>query len=235
MADHHQRGPGLLPDDAQGVEDQRLDGHVEGRRGLIRDDQLRRVRDRHRDHDPLAHAARQLVRVPVRELRGLRQARPRRAGRPPGARRPTCSPARAAGCTRRPATPTVYIGFSAVIGSWKTMLTRAPRIDRHCAGVQSSSSRPSSRIDPLTFADPGTRPRAARASMVLPEPDSPTTPSVSLAVHGEADAADRLDQAGLGRDADPQVGDLQQRPAAETGRQERGQTGLVSDSVTLSA
>ena len=77
--------------------------------------------------------------------------------------------------------PTVYIGFSAVIGSWKTMLTRAPRIDRHWAGVQLRSSRPSSRIDPLTFADPGTRPRAARASMVLPEPDSPTTPRVSLA------------------------------------------------------
>src|SRR5580692_12787019 len=77
--------------------------------------------------------------------------------------------------------PTVYIGFSAVIGSWKTMLTRAPRIDRHWAGVQLRSSRPSSLIDPLTFADSGTRPIAARASMVLPDPDSPTTPRVSPA------------------------------------------------------
>ena len=44
-------------------EDLRLDRHVERGRRLVGDDQLRVAGDRDRDHDPLAHPARQLVRV----------------------------------------------------------------------------------------------------------------------------------------------------------------------------
>ena len=95
---------------------------------------------------------------------------PRRSARP-------CSRRHSATCQ-----PTVYIGFSAVSGSWNTIATRAPRIARHSAGPQSSSSFPSSLIDPLTRADSGSSPRMARASMVLPDPDSPTTPIVSRAL-----------------------------------------------------
>ena len=44
-------------------EDLRLDDHVERRRRLVGDHELRPQHERERDHDPLAHAARELVRV----------------------------------------------------------------------------------------------------------------------------------------------------------------------------
>ena len=49
----------------QHLEHLRLDRHVERRRRLVRDQERRRVRDRHRDHRALAHAARELVRIVV--------------------------------------------------------------------------------------------------------------------------------------------------------------------------
>ena len=47
----------------QHLEDLRLDRHVERGRRLVGDQELRLVGDRHRDHRPLAHPARELVRV----------------------------------------------------------------------------------------------------------------------------------------------------------------------------
>jgi hypothetical protein len=47
------------------VEDLRLDGDVERGRRLVGDQQRRAAGQRHRDHRPLAHAARQLVRIIV--------------------------------------------------------------------------------------------------------------------------------------------------------------------------
>ena len=55
--------PGPVLDLADELEDLGLDRDVEGRRRLVGDEQLRVARQRHRDHDPLAHAARHLVRV----------------------------------------------------------------------------------------------------------------------------------------------------------------------------
>ncbi len=43
------------------VEHLRLDGHVQGRRGLVRDQQLGLEREGHGDHHALAHAAAELV------------------------------------------------------------------------------------------------------------------------------------------------------------------------------
>ena len=45
------------------AEDLRLDDHVERRRRLVGDQQLRAQHERERDHDPLPHPARELVRV----------------------------------------------------------------------------------------------------------------------------------------------------------------------------
>ena len=45
------------------TQDVALHQHVEGRRGLVHDHQLRTQRQGHRDHDALAHAARELVGV----------------------------------------------------------------------------------------------------------------------------------------------------------------------------
>ena len=59
----------------------------------------------------------------------------------------------------------------------------------------------------------GNRPTIDRHVVVLPQPDSPTMPSVSPASQGEADAVDRLDDA-LAAKRDVlglQAGDLQQR------------------------
>ena len=57
---------------------------------------------------------------------------------------------------------------------------------------------------------PGIRRRMARPVMVLPEPDL-ADDGEALAAEGEGDAAHRLDGAGLGREADVQVLDLEQR------------------------
>ena len=45
------------------LEDLSLDGHVEGGRGLIGEQQAGLARERHGDHDALSHAAGELVRV----------------------------------------------------------------------------------------------------------------------------------------------------------------------------
>jgi hypothetical protein len=53
------------------VEDLRLDRHVERRRRLVGDQELRVARQRHGDHDALAHPARHLVGVVLDALPGL--------------------------------------------------------------------------------------------------------------------------------------------------------------------
>ena len=54
------------------VEDLRLDGHVERRRRLVGDQQLRVAGEGDRDHHALPHPAREPVRIVVEALRGLR-------------------------------------------------------------------------------------------------------------------------------------------------------------------
>ena len=55
------RDPPVLHQAAQQGEDLRLDGHVERRRRLVRDDEARLGEQGHRDHQPLALAAAELV------------------------------------------------------------------------------------------------------------------------------------------------------------------------------
>ena len=76
--------------------------------------------------------------------------------------------------------PTRYMGCRHANGSWKIIATSLPRTSRSSAGVAFSRSRPCSRISPLMrerFAF--SSPRIARLVTLLPEPDSPTMPSVS--------------------------------------------------------
>src|SRR5487761_25048 len=76
--------------------------------------------------------------------------------------------------------PTVRVGFSDVIGSWKTMPIALPRRRRSSPAGMVVSSRPSNSIDPPAILPPcGSRPRIDIAVMVLPDPDSPTIPRVS--------------------------------------------------------
>ena len=62
VGDDDEPHAGLVLEAAQEIEDLRLDGHVERRRRLVGDQELRPAGERHGDHHALAHAARELVR-----------------------------------------------------------------------------------------------------------------------------------------------------------------------------
>ena len=75
------RHPALLHELAQQPEDLRLDRHVERGGGLVRDDEVRPRQQRHRDHQPLALAAGELVRQPAQARAPARGSAPRAACR----------------------------------------------------------------------------------------------------------------------------------------------------------
>jgi hypothetical protein len=77
--------------------------------------------------------------------------------------------------------PTVKTGLSAVIGSWKIMAMRLPRTLRISPSESSERSRPSKRMRLPRSIRPGGRIRRMIESAVtdLPDPDSPTSPTVS--------------------------------------------------------
>ena len=68
VRDQQDRHPEPLAQLLHQLEDLRLHGHVERRRRLVRDQELRVAGERHRDHHALAHAARELVRIVVDAL-----------------------------------------------------------------------------------------------------------------------------------------------------------------------
>ena len=63
VGDHYDGRAVLLLQLDHELQDLGLDRHVQGRRRLIRYEYLGVAREAHRDHGPLAHAARELVRV----------------------------------------------------------------------------------------------------------------------------------------------------------------------------
>ena len=68
VRDHDDGGVELLLKIPQQVQDLRLHRHVQRRRRLIGDQQLRIARQRHRDHRPLPHTAGELMRIVVHAL-----------------------------------------------------------------------------------------------------------------------------------------------------------------------
>ena len=120
VRDEHDRGVRALLDRLQQLEDLRLDRHVERGRRLVGDEHVGIVRDHHRDHRPLAHAARELVRVlphahfRARDADQVEQL-DRAISRLVLARgRERCARIASVICL-----PTRCTGFSAVSGSWK--------------------------------------------------------------------------------------------------------------------
>ena len=77
--------------------------------------------------------------------------------------------------------PIVSTGFSDVIGSWKTIAMRLPRMWRISSSSILRRSSPSKRISPPTIfpGGLGISRRIESALTLLPQPDSPTSPSVS--------------------------------------------------------
>ena len=86
VGDQQDRHAGLLAQLAQQVQDLRLNGDIEGSRRLVGDQEARVAGQRHGDHHPLAHAARQAVRIVVEPLLGGgdMHATQQREGLPPG-------------------------------------------------------------------------------------------------------------------------------------------------------
>ncbi|MBA7470418.1 hypothetical protein ES707_05704 [subsurface metagenome] len=77
--------------------------------------------------------------------------------------------------------PIRITGLSEVIGSWKIIDIRLPRMPRISSSESASRSRPSSTTEPPTILPGGfgTRRMMERALTLLPQPDSPTIASVS--------------------------------------------------------
>ncbi|PLY57062.1 hypothetical protein HBH1_04692 [Herbaspirillum sp. BH-1] len=72
-------------------------------------------------------------------------------------------------------------GFREVIGSWKIMAISLPRMPRRASSSACSRSRPSKRIAPdrRAWLAMGNRRRMDSAVTLLPQPDSPSRPTVS--------------------------------------------------------
>ena len=87
----------------QQVHDLRLHGDVERRRRLVGDEHRRVEREGHRDHDALAHAAGELVRVVLDALARRPGSTPAPSARSPARGRRTCSCRGGCGTSRRSA------------------------------------------------------------------------------------------------------------------------------------
>ena len=86
---------------------------------------------------------------------------------------PSCSSSTCAICT-----PILRYGFSEVIGSWNIIAIRLPRIPRRSRSAIPINSRPSNRALPLLRPLSANSPMRLSTDWLLPEPDSPTMPSV---------------------------------------------------------
>ena len=123
------------------LQDLGLDRHVERSRRLVGDQHLRIAGERHRDHDALAHAAGQLMRVFLDALLRLGNA-----DEFEHLDRALDAPARGS-CPwwRMSASeiwrPTVITGLSDVIGSWKIIEMSLPRMSRICVFVELQGDR----------------------------------------------------------------------------------------------
>ncbi|MFT3855341.1 MAG: hypothetical protein QM733_21785 [Ilumatobacteraceae bacterium] len=73
--------------------------------------------------------------------------------------------------------PTRRSGSNAANGSWATKPIERPLSAWRCRADIVSRFSPSTAIRPVTTADAGSSPMIARSSVVLPEPDAPTTAS----------------------------------------------------------
>ena len=165
---------------AQQVEDLRLDRHVERGRRLVGDEQLRLARERHRDHRALAHAAGELVRIVLQPR--LRVRDPDLVEQLGSARRGfllvhaemRLRAARESG--GRSSAP--GSGSSSDPGRSSRSACRGGRASARRSSP--SAPRPSNRALPaVTRPARGRIPSSASDVTLLPQPDSPTIPSVS--------------------------------------------------------
>ena len=175
----------------QQLEDLRLHHHVERGRGLVGEQHLRLARQRHRDRGALSHPTGELVRVPGARRR--RDADQLAAARPPWlfAAAPFAVPWNSIGSTI--CDSTVFTGLSAFIAPWKTIAMSVQRCGAHrvlAAGQDARCRRAAPRPRPSPIG--GSSPIIARIVVVLPHPDSPTSPRRSPASRSNDHPLDRV-------------------------------------------
>ena len=134
--------------------------------------------------------------------------------------------------------PTVVTGLRLVIGSWKIMPILAPRTARISGTGRERRSRPSNSIRAPGSMRPGLGTSRMMASAVidLPQPDSPTSASVSpVAIEKPTRSTTRMLPALAGkRDGEPF--DRQQGRAHRSSRRVRGSMmSRMASAITLTA
>ena len=178
VRDQEQRQPACAAQAEQKVEHLGAYGDVERRDRLVAHEPCGLRCERARNRDALALPARELERIAVpealrgRESRVLERVRAR-AG-PLGPRDMLCMCS--GSCT---SSLTCMRGLSDWYGSWNTICSFSRSVRR----PPRSSGAPSKRSSPPLGCS---RPSSVRASVVLPQPDSPTTPSTSFRRHSRS-------------------------------------------------
>jgi hypothetical protein len=106
-------------------------------------------------------------------------------------------------------------GFSDVIGSWKIMAMRRPRTARISSAARSAATgRRGDLAEAIRPGGDGTSRMIDRLVTDLPDPDSPTMPSVFAASQLEADTVHRSHHAAVFVEVGAQVAYAQQRLVA---------------------
>ena len=212
VGDEQDRHAAIAPQLLEQLEDLGLHRDVERGGRLVGDQQLGVRGERDRDHDALAEAAAQLVRI-----RGIAEPRIGNSHLAEQRDRAVLRLARrrlavGADRLRRPGRPTVKTGLRLVMGSWKTMPIRPPRTARISDSGSASRSVPSSEMRAPSSIRPGGGTRRSRARLVrlLPQPDSPTSARVSPRAMREADAVDGVHRAAAQGEGQAEILDLEE-------------------------
>ena len=178
LRDHEQRQPASAAQREQQVQYLRTHRDVERRDRLIADEACGLGCDRAGDRDALPLPARELVRVAMPEALGGREARILERGR--GAQHTLVA---------RPA-----LHAQGLLHELAHAHARVERFvadpgrpsaacDAACECPRDRASHPRSEAPPALGCS---RPSSVRASVVLPQPDSPTTPSTSFRRHSRS-------------------------------------------------
>ena len=218
VGDEHQRHVAVAALLAEQVEDLRLHRDVECGGRLVGEQQRRAARHGDGDHDALAHAARQLVRVLLEP-----SARPRGCARPAAAARPSATRV----CLVMPrwicsgsaiCAPIFISGFSEVIGSWKIIAISLPHTSRICLAAEVADLAALELDAALTDGAAWREQAHDRARQDgLARTALAHDAERLAAVEREADAVDRAHQAAWRLEVRAHVGELEQRPFGRRG------------------
>ena len=177
VGDEQDGHPGLALEALEQAQDLGLDGHVQGRGGLVGDEELRVPGQGHGDHDPLLHAPGELVGVLGHPPRRVRDADLVEQLQDPGGLRPVAAPV----C--RTASAIWAHGEHRVEGGLGLLEDHGHAPAAHLAhgalGSCSSWVSPSRTLPATTRPAGGSRRIRDRAVMDLPQPDSPSRAKVS--------------------------------------------------------